>query len=190
MNKTLLLLLLALAHLSFTPFVSPEAAQHNAATTSEEHLRAFGGIRYDTLPPLQERYGNFVTDEDPNVIDLNDPSTIDQSVEYDPNSGLYIVRERMGSFDFRPPTYLTFDEYMEYRRQQDQKEYFDQLAGVGTGVSVDVEDPLANVDISESMLNRLFGSNEISIQPQGGVDLTFGFNYQKQENPFFTQRQQ
>ncbi|MEL6274266.1 MAG: cell surface protein SprA, partial [Bacteroidota bacterium] len=190
MNKTLLLLLLALAHLSFTPFVSPEAAQHNAVTTSEEHLRAFGGIRYDTLPPLQERYGNFVTDEDPNVIDLNDPSTIDQSVEYDPNSGLYIVRERMGSFDFRPPTYLTFDEYMEYRRQQDQKEYFDQLAGVGTGVSVDVEDPLANVDISESMLNRLFGSNEISIQPQGGVDLTFGFNYQKQENPFFTQRQQ
>lgn len=190
MNKTFLLLSIALIHLSFTPFVSKSdqedcedpIAKFELPLTVEQLLS-------DTLPPIRDRFGNFITNGGQNPVDLKDPASVEKTVEYDPASGKYIVRERIGEFDFRPPTYLTFQEYMEYRRKEDQKAYFNKLAGVGTGVQVNVEDPLANIDVSESLLNRLFGSNEISIQPQGGVDLTFGFNYQNQDNPFFTERQ-
>ncbi|MEM9835488.1 MAG: cell surface protein SprA, partial [Bacteroidota bacterium] len=189
MNKFFLLLFLALAQLSFTPFVSPEVAEHNAIEygyAPETDL----SITTDTLPPLRDRFGNFISNQRLNVIDLKDPPAVEKTVEYDPTTGYYIVRESLGSVDFRPPTYLTFAEYQEYRRQEDQKAYFDKLAGVGSGVEVDVSDPLGNLNVDDELLAGIFGSNEISIQPQGGVDLTFGFNYQNQENPFLIQRQQ
>ena len=46
----------------------------------------------DTLPPIQERFGNFMSGSN-NPIDLHDPAVVDQDVEYDPETGLYIVTE-------------------------------------------------------------------------------------------------
>ncbi|MEL7219684.1 MAG: cell surface protein SprA, partial [Bacteroidota bacterium] len=143
----------------------------------------------DTLPPLEDRYDDYITNPNNNPFDLNDPAAIDQTIEYDPETGLYIVEERIGESLFRPPTYISFDEYMEITRARDQKRYFDQLGGFERGSKLSLDDPLAGIDVEASLLDRLFGGNEISIQPQGGIDLTFGFDYQYVENPILTQRQ-
>ncbi|MCB0635495.1 MAG: cell surface protein SprA, partial [Lewinella sp.] len=142
----------------------------------------------DTLPPLEDRYNDFVTSPR-NPFDLNDPAAVEQQVEYDPATGNYIITERIGETLFRPPTYLSFDEYMEMRRRQEQSEYFNQLGGYGRERSLSLEDPLAGVDVESSLLDRLFGGNEVNIQPQGSIDLTFGFDYQYLENPILTLRQ-
>ncbi len=42
----------------------------------------------------------------------------------------------------------------------------------------------------EGIFDRLFGSNKISIKPQGNLDLTFGGNWQNMKNPNLTQRAQ
>lgn len=167
-------------------------------------LRAWGGnpglddpyqINYvkasvqDTLPPLEDRYEDFISNPTNNPFDLSDPSAVEQTIEYDPATGQYIVTERIGETLFRPPTYISFEEYMEITRQRDQKRYFDQLGGFNRGSSLSVDDPLAGVDVQSSLIDRLFGGNEISIQPQGSIDLTFGFDYQYVENPILTQRQ-
>ncbi|WP_020536687.1 cell surface protein SprA [Lewinella cohaerens] len=143
----------------------------------------------DTLPPLQDRYEDFITNPTNNPFDLNDPAAVEQTIEYDPITGQYIVTERIGETLFRPPTYISFDEYMEITRQRDQKRYFDQLGGFNRGSSLSIDDPLAGVDVQSSLIDRLFGGNEINIQPQGSIDLTFGFDYQYVENPILTQRQ-
>ena len=129
----------------------------------------------DTLPPLQDRYEDFITNPTNNPFDLNDPAAVEQTIEYDPITGQYIVTERIGETLFRPPTYISFDEYMEITRQRDQKRYFDQLGGFNRGSSLSIDDPLAGVDVQSSLIDRLFGGNEINIQPQGSIDLTFGF---------------
>lgn len=143
----------------------------------------------DTLPPLEDRYDDYITNPNNNPFDLNDPTAIDQTIEYDPETGLYIVEERIGETLFRPPTYISFEEYMEITRERDQKLYFDQLGGFERGSKLSLDDPLAGIDVESSLLDRLFGGNEISIQPQGGIDLTFGFDYQYVENPILTERQ-
>ncbi|MBC6996362.1 cell surface protein SprA [Neolewinella lacunae] len=206
MKQTLLLLGFALASLSFTyvPYRTPEDAAasrkafaHLASSPAPvplntEVLLAYGAIRgaaQDTLPPLQDRRGDFITDPNRNPIDLRDPSVVEKTVEYDPETGRYIVRERMGDIDFRPPTYLTFEEYLQYREKRDKDRYFQQLAGVGNPEdAISVGDPLADIELDPELLNNLFGGTEIDIQPQGGVDLSFGLNYQFQDNPFIVER--
>jgi len=218
MNKTLLLLLgFAFISLNFTYTpLSPEAA---AVAPAEEAVRMlFKRITYqplpgqvksealpgyvgspatfpllspatDTLPPLRDRRRDFITDPNQNTVDLRDPAVLKKTVEYDPATNSYIIRERMGEVDFRPPTYLTFEEYFKYREEQDKKEYFKRLGGVGVGdASLAVGDPLEDIELDPDLINNLFGGTEIDIQPQGGVDLSFGLNYQNQENPFIVEQ--
>jgi cell surface protein SprA len=146
----------------------------------------------DTFPPLEERYDDFMSGQGNNPIDLKDPAVIQKEVEYDPVSGQYMVYEKIGDDYFRAPTYMGFDEYVKWREKQQQKEYFDRMlgvAGVGKGPS-GLADPVAKFEVKNSLIDRLFGGTEVDIRPQGNINLTFGFDYQKIQNPILTLRQQ
>ncbi len=144
----------------------------------------------DTIPPPGERYGDFLNDQQTNPFDLEDPSVVEQNVEFDPATGNYIITEKIGDNYFRPPTYMTFDEYLEYQRQKEERDYFNQLAGINTGENgLSSLDPISKIDVKNSLLDRLFGGTKVDIRPQGNIDLTFGVDYQKLDNPILTERQ-
>ncbi|MBK8491603.1 MAG: cell surface protein SprA [Saprospirales bacterium] len=146
------------------------------------------GVR-DTIP-LEERYGDFLTDPSGNPFDLQDPSIIEQTVEYDPVTGNYLISERIGDDFFRTPSYMTFDEYMEYQAKQQERAYFQQLLGVnGADPGTGRVDPIAKFDIKNSLVDRLFGGSTVDIRPQGSIDLTFGVDFQNVENPALLERQ-
>ena len=146
----------------------------------------------DTIPPIEERYGDFINNSSTNPFDLNDPSIIEQNVEYDPTSGLYIITEKIGDDYFRTPTYMTFQEYMDWRAEKQERENFRALSGLSdsnTSLS-GIVDPLEKLDLENDLVNRLFGGTDVKIEPQGNIDLTFGVDFQNVENPILTTRQQ
>ncbi|HMX40461.1 MAG TPA: cell surface protein SprA, partial [Saprospiraceae bacterium] len=146
----------------------------------------------DSTKPIQERYDDFINNGNKNPYDLKDPKAIEQKVEYDPASGMYIVTEKIGNDFYRAPTYMTFEEYVKWRDRKQQQEYFDRLQGVATGgkkITGSI-DPIAKFNIKNSLIDRLFGGTTVDIRPQGNINLTFGYNYQKVENPILTLRQQ
>ncbi len=149
-------------------------------------------LAQDTLPPVSERFGDHISNPANNPFDLRDPSVIEKEVNYDPGTGTYIITEKIGDEYFRMPSYMTFDEYLEYKSKQEEKEYFDRLAGVGKrgGKLSSREDPLSKIDVEESLRDRLFGGTGVDIRPQGNIDLTFGVDFQRTENPAWTIRQQ
>ena len=154
-------------------------------------LTAF--VAPDTNPPLQERYDDFLNNSSPNVIDLKDPKVIEQQVEYDPETNMYIITEKIGDDFFRAPTYMTFAEYTKWRDRKQQEEYFDRLQGVtstGDKSSSGIVDPIAKFNIKNSLIDRLFGGTTVDIRPQGNINLTFGYQYQRRQNPILTLRQQ
>ncbi len=144
----------------------------------------------DTFP-IKPRYGDFINDQPYNPFDIYPPQ-IEQKVEYDPVTGNYIVFEKIGDEYFRTPTYMTFQEYSQWRARQDERDHFSRLAGVSTGkkVGVEIADPMEKIDIQKNLIDRLFGGSEVSIQPQGNIDLTFGLDYYRNENPNLPLRQQ
>lgn len=143
----------------------------------------------DSIPPLRDRYGDFLRDRPGNIIDLKDPKAIEKDVEFDPVTGRYTVRERIGDDYYRPATFMSFEEYLEYRRKQDERSYFDFLSGAQTDGKINSLDPIAKIDVSNSLIDRLFGGTEVDIKPQGNIDLKFGFDVQRLENPILLERQ-
>ncbi|MCC7246170.1 MAG: cell surface protein SprA [Saprospiraceae bacterium] len=157
-----------------------------------EALHSAAALR-DTSPPLRDRYGDFITNPNKNPVDLADPKAIEQVVEYDPVTNSYILFEKIGDEYYRAPTYMTFEEYVRWRDKQQQQEYFDRLQGVvtpGKKSTGGIVDPIAKFDIQNSLIDRLFGGTNVDIKPQGNINLTFGVDYQKLENPILTLRQQ
>lgn len=164
----------------------PVAAVHHSPLSTHHSVQ-------DTFEPLQERLGSFLNPS-PNPIDLKDPKVVEQGVEYDPVTGQYIITEKIGDDYFRAPTYMTFNEYAKWKEQKQQQEYFDRLQGVsegkGKGSGGGISDPVAKFDVKNTLIDRLFGGTTVDIRPQGNINLTFGFDYQKILNPILTRRQQ
>ncbi|MFN0037716.1 MAG: cell surface protein SprA [Saprospiraceae bacterium] len=166
----------------------PRAKGQQSAISNQQ-----SAIAPDTFPPLNERYDDFINAGGSNPYDLRDPKAIEQQVEYDANSNMYIITERIGDDFYRAPTYMTFDEYVRWRDEQQQREYFDRLQGVvsADGKSTDgTADPIAKFNFKNSLIDRLFGGTNVDIKPQGNINLTFGYDWQKIENPILTLRQQ
>ncbi|MFT4667903.1 MAG: cell surface protein SprA, partial [Gammaproteobacteria bacterium] len=148
-------------------------------------------IETDTIP-LKDRTGDFINNPNANPFDLSDPSIIQQEVEYDPATGKYIITERIGDDYFRTPTYMTFEEYLKHTEEEQRQQYFRELAGVSSGSKgySGLADPLEKIDVDRDIVNRLFGGTKVDIKPQGTIDLTFGVDYQRIQDPNRTIRQQ
>ncbi|MDO8969645.1 MAG: hypothetical protein Q7U74_03090, partial [Saprospiraceae bacterium] len=199
-------LLAAIALLSLCTlyaFAYPEAVQENVFTlffpSGERPLARVQEAELlpepsplDTFPPLNERYDDFINAGSGNPIDLNDPTAIERQIDYDPSTNMYIITERIGEDFYRAPTYMTFEEYVRYRDEQQQRDYFDRLQGVvSAGGSADgTTDPVSKFNFKTSLIDRLFGGTNVDIKPQGNINLTFGYDWQKIQNPILTLRQQ
>lgn len=143
----------------------------------------------DTIPDISDRYGDFLTNPNRSVFDLKDPDIVDQEVEYDPVTGQYIISEKIDDDYFRPPTFMSFDDYLKLRQQQDEQNYFNELSGVNTGRGGSIFDPIERIDVEQNLIDRLFGGTEVDIRPQGNIDLTFGVNSNTLDRPDLPERQ-
>jgi len=137
----------------------------------------------DTIP-ITDPYGDFLTDPNTNPFDIK-PKNVTQEVEYDPETNQYIITEKIGEEYFSAPTYMTFEEYVAWKQKNEEREYFQQLAGVKSGYKSKsgIVDPVEKIDIKDNLVDRLFGGTEVDLQPQGNIDLTIGWDYQKIDNP-------
>ena len=124
--------------------------------------------------------------ETPGGVSLDFPDVIDYGVDYDENSGQYVVRQRLGdTLDFRNPTFLTLDEFLEYNIDENLSEFWTEMQQ-----EVDDEERgfAPKLTIDSELFETIFGSNEIEIKPQGSAELNFGVRYSRTENPRLAER--
>lgn len=186
--------------LPFAVFIAYNAFSSNRYPPSPYDLSSEVSVQ-DTIP-LEERYDDHINNQGSNPFDLNDPKVIKKEVEYDPETNQYIITERIGNDYFRMPTYMTFDEYLEYKSQEQQESYFQKLGYTADNkkrsrgqqladqLGFDVDNPLGKIDIQKSLADRLFGGTGVDIRPQGSIDITLGLERSTIENPVLTERQQ
>ncbi len=119
--------------------------------------------------------------------DLKDPSNINSNIEYDPNSGLYIFRTKVGDMDIATPFVLNESEYNEYSLQQSMNAYW---ASKNQGGGPDKDQlSLSNIHIGLSpTADKIFGPGGVQLKTQGSIDLSFGFKISKRDNPTIPER--
>lgn len=122
-----------------------------------------------------------------NSFDLGDPSSVQQTIVYDPVTGTYVFKETIGNgLDYRNPSMMTLEEYLEYERQKSQQDNWKDRIDEQTAESQPFEFP---IKIPSKLFTNFFGSDQITIRPQGSVELSFGVNSSRYDNPVLPVRQ-
>ena len=145
---------------------------------------------FASLPPAdsprsRDRQGDFYTDPNRNPFDLRDPSNINQNIEYDPETGNMVITERIGTFDFRRPNYISFEDFLELENQRLNEQYWRQRA---EGVDLLGRSEEIKLATGSEVIDRLFGGTQVEIRPRGNIELIFGGRFQNIENPTLPER--
>ena len=86
---------LLLSFLFVLGFFSASLANFGGGSNLDDPFAPEILINNDTIP-FNERYDDFINNPNSNPFDLADPSIIEQNVEYDPATGMYIISEKIG----------------------------------------------------------------------------------------------
>ena len=120
-------------------------------------------------------------------MDLQDPNNISTTVEYQPETGTYIIRTKIGDTDVTTPYMLTQDEYNQYAERQLMQRYWQQKIGEvehNNEKKFDITDMKFNIGPAD----KVFGPGGVQLKMQGSAELLFGFKHQYIANPSLTLR--
>ena len=120
-------------------------------------------------------------------LDLQNPSNITTTVEYDARLGCYVMHTRLGDTDITTPYMMTADEYRAYSERQQMGQYWQQK------ISEVEHDNERKFDITDMKFNigpadKVFGPGGVQLKMQGSAELLFGFKHQYVDNPALTER--
>ena len=138
----------------------------------------------DTPRTQGDRYGDeFSNPPSSSPLSAPKPSNVETKVELNDDLTGYTVYEKIGEMDYRPVSEMTFQEFAEWKRQEMQREYWDQ--------KTDSLDKREDEEIKPPLW--VFGPKDdplVEITPSGNVTLDFGARFQRTENPAIPVNQQ
>ncbi len=148
----------------------------------------------DTIPgdttlkyPFKDNSGNPTIKQYNSPLYLNNPSNIRSSVEYDPRTGKFIFLDKIGDMNYRKPYSMNRNEYQRWQENRVNTENWKERSSLETSKNADAG--LVDRYINKNLVvpikgfDRIFGTNTVSIKPQGSAELIFGINISKQKNP-------
>jgi len=112
---------------------------------------------------------------------LNNPSNVQTTTEYDPETNQYNTTQTIGSDDYRSPSYMTFEEYQDYDMDKALQDYWRDKADAESFERQRAVIPKLN--IASKIVDRIFGGSTVDIRPQGSAELTFAIKTNKTDNP-------
>ena len=117
-----------------------------------------------------------------------DPPNLVRTVEYDAATNQYVLVERVGNMLYRPPQYLTFQQYLQLQQSINKREYFKQLAD---NYAYQSQQPgfIPQIQVRSHTFEQIFGSNTIDIRPQGSAEMIFAGQINSNQNPLFNTNQ-
>ncbi|MGB0165472.1 MAG: hypothetical protein ACPF8V_01335 [Luteibaculum sp.] len=125
-------------------------------------------------------------------FNLNQPSNFGTQVRYNPLTGEYTVYKKIGDRYVRYPKSFTVEEYLNYDLDKSIREYWQtkqEAQALESEGDARAEKPLLGFEIESESFDRIFGGNRIDIRPQGQLEIDFGVNVSKTENPALAERQ-
>lgn len=114
---------------------------------------------------------------------LNDPSNVQTTIEYDPQTGDYNLDQRIGNMDYRPPTYMTSREYNDYVFDQQMRKYWRQRLDADNDAEAKSRSLIPQIKVKGKLFETIFGSNVIDIRPNGSAEIILGYTSNRTQNP-------
>lgn len=185
------LLLLFLGSKGFAQVKQGLALPFKDTTTKQKKDTTKPWLGADSLRfPIKDRRGDFLSQPSNNPFDIRDTSILKRSVQYDPATKTYFIKEMRGGQMQRIPATLTFDEFWKLKTNKDEQAYFMQRANSLGVLNRKISRPKAKV--FDSYFDRLFGKTgsdlKIDIKPVGEINIKAGYQGQNVKNPTLPER--
>lgn len=145
------------------------------AVTAPLQVRQLGSDDYEALT------------QPASSMDLQDPGNVKTEVEYQPQTGYYIIHTKIGDVDIATPYLMTESEYRDYSAQQAMAQYWQQKISAvehNNERKFDLTDMKFNIGPAD----KIFGPGGVQLKMQGSAELLFGFKHQYIGNPSLTRR--
>ena len=139
------------------------------------------GLPMPIAPSIPRSYEDLMRDE--MAYDLSTPSNIKTTADYDPATGCYIVRTRLGDIDIATPFMLTAEQYNNWQFRRSMQQYYRER---NTGLFTEKEkEPFNILDMNFALgpLEKIFGPGGVSLKTQGSVQIKMGIKSNKTDNP-------
>jgi len=142
----------------------------------------------ELLFPFNDITGNpLIDNQSSSPLFLSPPSNIEREIIYNPKTNSYEFVNKIGDFNYRTPTEMSFDEFQEYELNRDVQNYWNertQTAGTAEG-----ERLIPQIYVGGKAFDKIFGSNTIDIRPQGSAEVSFGILSTFRDDPALDVRQ-
>ena len=139
--------------------------------------------------PIPVNTGNPIEDlNNKSPLYLSDPDNYNTEIIYDPVTGQYTFKRRIGDFYYDTPTTLSQSEYFDYQNRKGIQEYWKERRSQNSRSTTNGSSIIPPMFIGGKAFETIFGSNTIDIRPQGSVDLTFGIKHTYRADPSMSER--
>ncbi|MCR5014418.1 MAG: cell surface protein SprA [Bacteroidales bacterium] len=119
---------------------------------------------------------------------FKDPSNITHEIIYDPLTGQYTFKDKIGDFEYTTPTTMSQTDFLNYKNRQGVMEYWKDRRKQSSSSTTNGNSIIPPIYVGGEAFDLIFGSNTIEIRPQGSVDLTFGIKHNYRGDPAMTER--
>lgn len=121
-------------------------------------------------------------------LDLPNPDNVREEATFNPRTGKYEIRKKIGDRYLPGVRELTREEYLRERSLTQNNDYFrNQSRAQNFARGASASSPTLGL---LPQLDKFMGSGLIEIQPTGTAELTLGMNINRVQNPTFSIRQQ
>ncbi len=118
------------------------------------------------------------------AADLTTPSNIKTIADFDPATGCYIIRTKVGDYDLITPFMLTPEQYNDLELRRSMQEYYRQKNRELFETN-ETKEPFNVLDMNFALgpLEKIFGPGGVQLKTQGSVQISMGVKSNKTDNP-------
>ena len=139
-------------------------------------------LHFNVKPTVPRSYED-VQGQGEYAADLKTPSNITSEVEFDPETGCYVVHTKLGDYDIVTPYIMSPDDYSNADFRRSMMEYYRQKNAES---AQDTEkDPFNFLDMQFGMgpLETVFGPGGVQLKTTGSVVINMGVKSNSTDNP-------
>jgi cell surface protein SprA len=132
-------------------------------------------------PTVPTNYDQLMADE--LAYDLDTPSNINTTAEYDPATGCYVVRTKVGDIDIATPFMLSDRQYDNWQLRRSMQQYYKERNAAQ--LTEQDKQPFNILDMNFALgpLEKIFGPGGVQLKTQGSVQVSMGIKSNKTDNP-------
>lgn len=159
----------------------PTVPDRQGAGKSRRHAKDSVDLHYQVSDKLSDNYKGIQFVQNP--TDLKNPSNVTTTVEFDPETGMYVVHTRIGDNDIVTPFILSPEEYNDLALRQSMQEYYRQKNAETIEQKKDQPFNFLDMQFGLGPLDAIFGPGGVQLKTQGTVTVNMGVKSNKTDNP-------